>query len=160
MHALDDVVNAQLTSDAGYLRLQDVQSRGPFAYVVNPMTTQQGQPRWAQGRVDVGVGPSVVNTYNHLLGSYTRNDMPAASNRPNTELFGTAPYKTIGRGGLLNDQGAALTFATGATLPQRTRRITEGAYNRYDFIDVPTAVQDTMEDRAGSSSRAGPVYVR
>lgn len=160
MADLDDVVNAQLTSDAGYLRLQDVQSRGPFAYVVNQMTTQRGQPRWAQGRIDVGVGPAVVNTYNHLLGSYTRNDMPAASNRPNTELFGTAPYKTIGRGGLLNDQGAALTFATGATVPPRTRRITEGAYNRYDFISVPTAVQDTLEDRAGSSSRAGPVYVR
>lgn len=156
----ENLVETQLRSDAGYLRLKTAESQAPFAYVTNSLSTPRGQPRWAGGRVAQGLGPAEVPAYETLLGSWSRNERPAAGHRPSTELFGTAPYKTVGRGGLLNDQGAALQFQLGAKPEQRTRRISEARYDTLAFVNVPLAVQASLVDRFGESSRSGPVYAR
>jgi hypothetical protein len=158
----ENLVETQLRSDAGYLRLKTAESQAPFGYVTSALPTPRGQPRWAEGRVAQGLGPAQVPAYEKLLGTWSRNERPAAGERPSTELFGTAPYKTTGRGGLLNDQGAALGFTLGATTQpeQRSRRIAEKAYDTFDFVSVPLAVQASLVDRFGESSRAGPVYAR
>lgn len=156
----ENLVETQLRSDAGYLRLKTAESRAPFEYVTSGLAAPRGQPRWAEGRVAQGLGAKELPAYESLLGTWSRNERPAAGHRPSTELFGTAPYKTVGRGGLLNDQGAALEFQLGRKPGLRTRRISEARYDTLAFVNVPLAVQSSLADRFGESSRAGPVYAR
>lgn len=156
----ENLVETQLRSDAGYLRLRAAESQGPFAYVTSALTAPRGQPRWAQGRVAQSLGAKQVPAYEVLLGQWSRTERPAAGHRPSTELFGTAPVKTLGRGGLINDQGRALEFVAGKMSEPRTRRMSEVTYDTRDFVSVPLAVEPSLDARVGENSRAGPVYAR
>lgn len=157
---MNSLVEAQLRSDAGYLRLRAAESQGPFAYVVNPLAAPRGQPRWAEGRVAQSLGAAQLPAYEILLSQGTRTTDPVGGNAPSTELFGTAPVKTVGRGGLLNDQGRALEFIAGSRPEPRTRRVTEVTFDTLDFQTQPLAVEPSLDARFGESSRAGPVYAR
>lgn len=156
------LAQAQLRNDMSYLRLLDSDSTAPYKYVVGYAPRQE--PRWLQGRVAVGVGGAEVDgdaTLQRNRDHYTRVVLPAASNQPNTELFGTAPFMALGRGGLTNNQGAALNFVQGrADTPRRTRVLTEEKpWDRFEFLGSRPRVEDTMQQRAGVGTRAGPVYM-
>ena len=156
------LAQAQLRNDMSYLRLLDSDSTMPYKYVVGYAPRQE--PRWLEGRVAIGVGGAEVDDDSMLQRARdhsTRVVLPAASNKPNTELFGTAPFMALGRGGLTNNQGLALNFTQGrADIPRRTRLLTEEKnWDTFAFLGSKPRVEDTLQQRAGAATRAGPVYM-
>ena len=156
------LAQAQLRNDMSYLRLLDSESTMPYKYLVGYAPRQE--PRWLQGRVAIGVGGAEVDGDSMLQRARdhsTRVVLPAASSKPNTELFGTAPFMALGRGGLTNNQGLALNFTQGrADIPRRTRLLTEEkSWDTFAFLGSKPRVEDTLQQRAGAATRAGPVYM-
>jgi hypothetical protein len=102
-----------------------------------------------------------VDTYNKLLPANFRMQVRAAHNRPQTELFGTAPYTALGRGELrypdVSSQVQRGTWVSGRT----SRSIAEVDYNRFDFVNVPKDLADPSEElRYGLITRVGPTYLQ
>lgn len=156
------LAQAQLRNDMSYLRLLDSESTMPYEYLVGYAPRQE--PRWLQGRVAIGVGGAEVdgdNTLQRARDTHTRVVLPAASNQPNTELFGTAPFMALGRGGLTNNQGSALNFVHGrADVPRRSRLLTEEKqWDTFAFLGSKPRVEDTLQQRAGAGTRAGPIIL-
>lgn len=156
---MQTLVNAQLRNDASYLRLREAVSVGPYSYASDPLyTPSKPQPRPdIEGLVGMGVGSRQVDVYNRLIAGQSRTSLPAASNRPSTRLFGTAPYRALGKGTEVNDQGAALGMFTGEAVSTRGSRAAsaESAWDRFEFLDVKPAVE---AQRVGMSSRAANDY--
>ncbi len=156
------LAQAQLRNDMSYLRLLDSESTAPYKYVVGYAPRQE--PRWLEGRVAIGVGGGEVDDDSKLQRArdhHTRVVLPAASNQPNTELYGTAPFMALGRGGLTNNQGLALNFAHGrADIPRRTRLLTEEKpWDRFEYLGSKPRVEETIQQLSGVSTRSGPVYM-
>ena len=153
---MQTLVNAQLRNDASYLRLREAVSVGPYSYASDPLYTpskpQMPRPD-IEGLVGMGVGSRQVDAYNRIIATQTRTSLPAASNRPSTRLFGTAPYRALGKGTEVNDQGAALSVYTGEAVSTRgSRAVTaESVWDRFEFLGVKPAVE---AQRVGMSSRA------
>lgn len=153
---MQTLVNAQLRNDASYLRLREAVSVGPYSYASDPLYTpsrpQMPRPD-IEGLVGMGVGSRQVDVFNRLIAGQTRTVLPAGSNRPSTRLFGTAPYRALGKGVEVNDQGAALGVYTGEAVSTRGSRATsaESVWDRFEYIDVKPAVE---AQRVGMSSRA------
>lgn len=152
---MQTLVNSQLKNDASYLRLREAVSAGPYAYTNDSVYTPvKPAPRPdIEGLVGMGVGSSQVDAFNRLIPGQTRATLPSGSNRPSTRLFGTAPYRALGKGTEVNDQGAALAVYTGEAVSTRGSRATtaESAWDRFEFIDVRPAVEP---QRVGLSSRS------
>lgn len=152
---MQTLVNTQLRNDASYLRLRDAVSAGPYAYTNDPVyLPAKPTPRPdIEGLVGMGVGAKQVDVFNRLIPGQTRTALPAASNKPSTRLFGTAPYRALGKGTEVNDQGSALAVYTGEFVSTRgSRAVTaERAWDRFEFLDVKPAVE---EQRVGLSSRS------
>jgi hypothetical protein len=148
-----------LRTDEQYTRLLDAQSRWPLGYVMG--TTQPTNPyrRAIDGQATVHVGPRQVDGFNRLLASHTRTKVRASQNRPQTELFGTAPYIALGRGHLRDiDASNEMHYGTTVTnmnLPKRV--LMEQPFDRYDYIDIKPSAVDI---RLGAMTRLGPQYVR
>lgn len=156
------LAQAQLRNDMSYLRLLDSDSTAPYKYITG--YAPRNEPRWLEGRVAVGVGAAEVDgdtTLQRARDHHTRVVLPAASNQPNTELFGTAPFMALGRGGLTNNQGLALNFVNGrADIPRRTRLLTEEReWDHWQYLGSKPRVEETMQQRAGVGTRSGPVYM-
>ena len=157
---MQTLVNAQLRNDASYLRLREAVSVGPYSYASDPLYTpskpQMPRPD-IEGLVGMGVGGRQVDVFNSLIPGQTRASLPAGSNRPSTRLFGTAPYRALGKGTEVNDQGAALGVYTGEKVSRRGTRAAsaETAWDRFEFLDVKPAVE---AQRVGMSSRAANDY--
>ena len=156
---MQTLVNAQLRNDASYLRLREAVSVGPYSYASDPLyTPSKPAPRPdIEGLVGMGVGSRQVDVYNRLIATQSRTSLPAASNRPSTRLFGTAPYRALGKGTEVNDQGTALSVSTGEAISTRGSRAayTESTWDRFQFLDVKPAVE---VQRVGMSSRAANDY--
>lgn len=156
-NSMQSLAQSQLRSDASYLRLLDEQSRAPGKYSTSYAPVNA--PRWLEGRVSVGMGAREVDAYNSLLAAQSRVTLPAGTNRPNTELYGTAPFMARGMGARVNDQGAALNFVTGVKNPKRSRIIEERHWNTFQFLGVKPRVESTLRQRAGQMTRAGPIHM-
>jgi hypothetical protein len=116
--------------------------------------------RAIDGQQNVHLGPQQVIPYNQLLGEHTRVKMRAAHYKPQTELFGTAPYVAVGRGHLHNiDASNAVRFGalpTNSNVPKRV--LHERQLERWDYLDHKPRVEPGQ--RAGILTRIGPQYVR
>ncbi len=148
-----------LKSDREYVKLLDAQSRWPFGYVMSMPQPVNAFRRAIEGQTTVYVGARQVRGFNHLLPRFTRMQVRASQNKPETELFGTAPYVALGRGHLRNiDASNTLYYGakpTNLNLPRRT--IVETPLDRTDFIDYePTAA----DFRLGAMTRVGPQYLK
>jgi hypothetical protein len=148
-----------LQTDVEYTRLLDAQSRWPLGYVMG--NTQPTNPfrRAIDGQATVHVGGRQVESLNRLLPLYTKMEQRPSQYRPQTELFGTAPYVAIGRGHLRNiDASNAALFGAKPTQMNLPRRIlVERPVDRTQYIDVKPAVE---RQRAGLMTRVGPQYLR
>lgn len=148
-----------LKSDVEYVRLLDAQSRWPAQYVMSNTQPVNPARRAIDGQSTVHVGPRQVVPYNNLLGEHTRTRVRASQNKPQTELFGTAPYVAVGRGHLRNidASNAALFGAINTSMNLPHRILSERQLNRFDFIDYKPRVE---RQRTGLVTRMGPQYVR
>lgn len=148
-----------LQTDVEYTRLLDAQSRWSFGYVMG--NTQPTNPfrRAIDGQATVHVGGSQVESLNRLLPLHTKIEQRPSQVRPQTEMFGTAPYVAIGRGHLRNiDASNAVLFGAKPTQMNLPRRIlVERPVDTNQFIDVKPVVE---RQRVGLMTRVGPQYLR
>lgn len=151
--------STSLHSDARYVRLLDAQSRWPNQYVMAQTQPQQLRDRAIDGQATAHVGKEQVTTYNTLLSEHTRVKVRASQNRPQTELFGTAPYVALGRGHLHNiDASNAARFPVFTDLNMPKRILTERQLDRWDYVTYKPRVEATQ--RGGVLTRIGAQYVR
>lgn len=148
-----------LHSDQDYVRLLDAQSRWPYGYVMTNTQPTNPVKRAIDGQATVYVGARQVDQFNKLLPVFTRNRMRASQHRPQTELFGTAPYVAVGRGHLRNiDASNTVHFGMKPTHMNMPRRIlVERIIERPEYLDIKPTANDM---RMGVQTRVGPQYVR
>lgn len=149
-----------LKTDRQYTALLDAQSKWPNQYVMGTTQPTDKQGVAIDGRAQVHVGAGQVDAYNRLLPEFTTVRERRSQNKPQTELFGTAPYVAQGRGHLKNiDASNASWFGAEVTHMNDPRRqvIAEKVYDRYDFVDVKPTAADL---RLGQITRTGPTYLR
>lgn len=150
-----------LRADKAYIDLLEAESTWPFKYVLS--RTQPVAPRafpmW--GLHDQGVPTGDVKTYNTLLPRNYRMQVRASQNKPQTELFGTAPYTALGRG-LLRFTDTNSLLQQGNWVTGRGARILgELPWDRNQFVHIPEALQNLpVETRKGAGTRIGPSYMR
>jgi hypothetical protein len=150
--------SAKLHNDATYVSAQAVQSQFPYRYYTSlppnpkPITTQYYEPcsEFNGGCRQFYVGESTVDDYNTILSDPTR-PLP----RPQTELFGVAPYKARGDGHLDMPDNHSLLHLTGFN-PHCSRALGEVDFDRWQCINAPNAAETTA--RGGVSTRFGAVY--
>lgn len=151
-----------LRADKAYIDLLEAESTWPFKYVfsrTNPVNPRRN-PMW--GLNDQGVPIGGVAVYNRLLPANYRMQVRAAHNRPQTELFGTAPYIALGRGPLRYPDTSSL-LQQGNWVPGRgSRTLSEVDYNRFDFVTLPKGLteQTGADLRYGAMTRVGPAYMQ
>jgi hypothetical protein len=150
---------AALESDPAYIRMLEARSTWPYKY--NMEFTQPrcvGTPIWGLNAPHVGT--KQVDTYNKLLPRHMRVHLRASHNRPQAELYGTAPYMAIGRGSLLYPD-IDNSLRNGNWVPsERNRILSETHYDRRDFIRIPRELRDLpFESRFGQMTRVGPEYL-
>ncbi len=152
---------AALRADPDYLRMLEAESTWAFKYHLtrtNPWTPRAFP---VQGLAHQGVGPSQVDAYNSLLPANYRVKHRASQNRPQTELFGTAPYTALGRGPLRYTDTSTL-LQQGSWVPSRgSRAVAEVDFNRFDFVNVPRELTALPHElRYGAMTRVGPAYLQ
>lgn len=158
------MLNAKATTlraDRQYIDLLEAESTWPFKYVFsrpNPVDPRRA-PMWAG---TPGVPGRQMGTYNTLLPTNFRIQTRASQNRPQTELFGTAPYIALGRGPLkYTDTSTRLQQSNWA--PGRGSRgtVTEARVDRFDFVTLPQEVTTLpFDSRLGQLTRVGPAYMQ
>lgn len=150
-----------LRADKAYIDLLEAESTWPTKYVFarpNPVDARR-HPIW--GLHEQGVPATHVDTYNKLLPTNFRVQVRASHNRPQTELFGTAPYTALGRG-LLRYPDTSSAVRQGTWVPTRgSRTAAEVDYNRFDFVHVPRELTEPVNEmRYGVYTRLGPSYMQ
>lgn len=149
-----------LKTDTQYTALLDAQSKWPNQYVMGTTQATNKAGVAIDGRARVHVGGSQIDTFNRLLPEFTTVRHRRSQNKPQTELFGTAPYVAQGRGHLQNiDASNAAWFGAKVTHMNDPRRqeLAEHEHDRYDFIDVKPSAADV---RLGQITRVAPKYLR
>lgn len=157
------MLNARATTlraDRQYIDLLEAESTWPFKYVfsrTNPVNPRVN-PMWA----DVpGVPIGGVDAYNSLLPANYRMQIRASQNRPQTELFGTAPYIALGRGPLKYTDTQSSLQQSNWVAGKGSRMINEIDLYRYDFVTLPPdLVNIPFDSRLGQMTRAGPAYMQ
>lgn len=149
-----------LRADKAYIDLLEAESTWPFKYVfsrTNPIEPQRN-PMWA----DVpGVPGRGIPVYNKLLPTNFRMQTRASQNRPQTELFGTAPYTALGRGPLKYPDVSSLLQQSNWVAGRGSRTVTEADMHRFDFVSVPKELSALpFESRYGKMTRTGPAYMQ
>lgn len=152
--------DTSLNSDRQYVHLLDAQSKWPTQYVMSNTQPVDPMRRPIDGQATVHLGPQQVGSYNHLLATHTRTILRASQNKPQTELFGTAPYVALGRGHLRNIDASNASRFGGATTSMRVPKgiLSERQLDRFDFIDFKPRVERMQ--RGGVLTRVGPQYLR
>lgn len=150
-----------LRADKAYIDLMEAESTFPLRYVFN--NTQPVNPRRTPMWADVpGVPACAIDTYTKLLPYHYRLQHRASQNRPQTELFGRAPYRAQGRGDLEHiDASNRMRFAN--RIPDRASRIftEEVELDRFEFVTVPKLLRDLpFDSRMGRMTRSAPGYVQ
>lgn len=149
-----------LKTDKQYTALLDAQSQWPNRYHMGTTQPTDKEGIAIDGRAQVHVGGAQIDTYNRLLPEFTTARLRKSENKPQTELFGTAPYVAQGRGHLQNiDASNSAWFGAKVTHMNDPRRqeTAEWVYDRYDFLDVKPSATDL---RLGQITRTAPKYLR
>lgn len=147
--------SGHLNDDAAYVRAMATQSQFPYAY-------RTAYAPWAGCPISncnkqFRTGPTHIDAWNSLV-----EGMPVRvleqGNRPNTELFGTAPFRARGDGHLMAPNDSNTLMRMPITEQRCARPIAEREYPRFDYVGFPN--QAEWWRRGGESSRMGPVYVQ
>ena len=104
-------------------------------------------------------GPYQIDTLNTLLEPQSGpTRVVQHGNRPNTELFGTSPFRARGDGQLMHADVSNKLMREGTTQANCERPTSEKPYDRYDYIVFPNRAE--WWRRGGESSRLAPVYTQ
>ena len=153
--------SAKLVDDQAYITAHARLSQKPFeyhtAYPPSLPVAKYGEvcTPYAGGCRQGRVTAEVVDSFNSLyVGTATR---PNA--RPNTELFGTAPYKARGEG-ILRAPDVHSQLTSSGFNPHCAKHLSEVDWDRYECINAPLVVEDerVTGPRGGASTRVGPAY--
>lgn len=152
---------AALRADPDYLRLLEAESTWAFKYHLtrtNPWTPRAFP---VQGLNNPAMGPGQVDAYNSLLPSHYRVKHRASQNRPQTELFGTAPYIALGRG-IMHHVDVNSMLQQGHWTQDRGQRVLmEREFDRKHFVSIPAALRNLpFETRKGEGTRVSPEYLQ
>lgn len=150
--------SGHLNDDAPYIRAMQLQSEFPFQYVTRfaPVNSCPVQPS-SQCHKQLRAGPMQVDTLNTLVGTMPTRVLEHG-NRPNTELFGTAPFRARGDGQLMAPDTSNQLMRKPEGQLRCARPLAETEYPRYDYIAFPNNAE--WWRRGGESSRVGPIYVQ
>lgn len=158
------MLNARATTlraDKAYIDLLEAESTWPSKYVfsrTNPVNSRQN-PMW--GLTDHGVPGARIGTYNKLLPTNFRMQVRAAQNKPQTELFGTAPYIALGRGVLRHTDTSSLLQQSNWVERRGSRSIAEIDYNRFEYVSIPKNLSALAPElRFGAMTRVAPAYLQ
>lgn len=152
---------AALRADRDYLALLEAQSTWPFKY--NFTRTNPWTPRAypVQGLSRSAWGPGQVDAFNSLLPANYRVKHRASQNKPQTELFGTAPYIALGRGIMYHVDVSSMLLQGNMVQERGSRILTERQFDRKQFITVPDTLRNLPVDmRRGEATRSGPEYMQ
>ena len=162
IHDANYMLNARdttLRADKAYLDLLEAQSTWASKYVFtrpNPVNPQ-AVPMWASVP---GYGHQVA-AYNRMLPAHSRVEVRASESRPQTQLYGTAPYRAQGRGTLLHTDVSTTMMHGNWITSKGSRVLTELPLDRYDFITIPEDLKRLpFESRFGQITRVGPAYAQ
>jgi hypothetical protein len=163
---MDRMQSAQATSlrtDSAYTQLLEAQSVWPFLYHFARTNPVNSRPRPIQGLWSQGVPPADVPQFNRLLPSHFRVKHRASQNRPQTELFGTAPYRALGRGTARHVDASSALLVGGDWAANKGSRsaATEAHFDRSYFVSIPVPLRRLeTELRYGASTRMSPAYAQ
>jgi hypothetical protein len=148
-----------LRADRAYIDLLEAESTWAFKYNLsrtNPVDPR-ALPMWAKTP-----GVLNVNGYNSLLPINFRMQTRASQNRPQTQLFGTAPYTALGRGLLHHvDTNSQLQQSNWVAARGSRQGTTEAELRRFDFVTLPRELTTMpFESRYGAMTRVGPAYAQ
>jgi len=149
-----------LRADRAYIQLLEAESTWPNKYVfsrtnpVNPRTN----PMWA----DVpGVPGAAVDAYNRLLPINFRMQTRSSQNKPQTQLFGRAPFIARGKGELRYTDTSTMLQQSNWVPGRGSRKLTEMNVDRNDFVTIPRDLATLpFESRLGQMTRTGPSYMQ
>lgn len=149
---------AALRADPSYIGLLEAESTWAAQYNFsrpNPMAPRRFP---IQGLTNSAPGPSQIDAYTTLLPVHYRVQNRASHDRPQTELFGRAPYVALGRG-VLNHVDTSTQLAHGNPIIDRTRQLSERQWYRAPFVSLPKElVQLPHDTRMGKTTRVAPDY--
>lgn len=157
---LPNASQAALRADPSYIGLLEAESTWAAKYNFSRPNPTAPRRFPIQGMHRPSFGPTEVDAYNALLPQNFRVQTRAAHNRPQTELFGRAPYVALGRG-VLNHVDTSTLLKHGNPIIDRTRQLSERQWDRASFVTVPKELRDLPhESRLGELTRVGPEYAQ
>ena len=147
--------SGHLNDDWAYVQAMASQSEFPYKYLTRfspwnacPISNCNKQ---------FNAGPYQVGTLNSLIDAMPTRVLEHG-NRPNTELFGTAPFRARGDGQLMAPDASNALMRLPISEQRCARPLAEREYPRFDYINFPN--QAEWWRRGGESSRMGPIYVQ
>lgn len=144
-----------LSDDWEYVRMMARRSEFPFKYVTRYQAL--GTCPVSNCNKQFHSGPAQVDTLNTLVDAIPTR-VEEHGNRPNTQLFGTAPFKARGDGQLQQPDVSNKLMRQPVYWKECTRPLSEIPYNRYDYVAFPNRTE--WWHRGGESTRVGPQYTQ
>lgn len=148
-------VSEGLKDDWAYINMMARRSEFPFRYLTR--YTALGSCPVSNCNKQFHTGPSQVGTHTSLRGSLPTRVLDQGK-RQNTELWGTAPYKSRGDGELHFANTSNQLMRQPHFWQECARPLSELPYNRYDYIAFPNRAEYWR--RGGEATRLGPIYVQ
>lgn len=147
--------SGHLNDDVAYVQAMTAQSTFPYKYTTT-FTPFNACPI-SQCNKQFRPGDNQVDVYNALVeGAPIR--VLEHGNRPNTELWGTAPFRARGDGHLLAPDASNVLMRLPISEQRCARPLAEKEYPRWDYIGFGNSAE--WWKRGGESSRLGPIYVQ
>ena len=152
---------AALRADKNYIALLEAESTWAFKYQFT-----RPNPAWPRAFPIQGLnlprpGPAQMDAYNSLLPAHFRAKVRASQNRPQTELFGTAPYVALGRGVMHHVDTNTALLHSNPVHERGSRVLTEREWDTRAFITVPRELRELPVDlRVGQTTRVAPSYLQ
>lgn len=147
--------SGHLNDDWAYVEAMKVQSEFPFQYLTR--FAPPNECPISQCNKQFRSGPEQVDVLNVLVETLPTRVLEQGS-RPNTELFGTAPFRARGDGQLLAPDVSNKLMRQPVSQQRCARPLAETEAPRYDYISFPNNAE--WWRRGGESSRMGPIYLQ
>lgn len=149
-----------LRADPDYIALLSAESTWPFKYRMGSINPTAPRAHPIQGLNAPAVGPGQIDAYNRLLPVNFRMDVRSSQHRPQTQLFGTAPYIALGRGVMHHVDTNSMLQQGNPLFDRGNRTVTERRFDTMDFVTIPEDLRQLPELRKGQMTRMGPQYIR
>lgn len=147
--------SGHLNDDAAYVQAMASQSQFPYWYRTR-FAPWNGCPI-SNCNKQFRTGPFQVDKLNDLVEAAPVRVLEHG-NRPNTEMFGTAPFRARGDGHLMAPEASNELMRKPVGQQRCARPLSEIDYNRFEFVAFPNNAE--WWRRGGESARVGPVYVQ